>query len=167
MISEKVLQLPGDGNYYVALFPRLRTEPVPTFATLGDGKIIKVQGEFGTDYGFLSAQRAEADAEGIHFSGTAACVQERGGEVALVLGAEGQIRYKDVTVTSEGPVSVRWRALDRVKLELPQDHAGTEVTLKLPGRYRCDRSGLDAKVSGNELTLRVPRQLSEVNLSAE
>ena len=50
------LQQPGDGAYYVALFPRPRTEAAPAFTTLADGKLVKVSGAFGTDYALLAAE---------------------------------------------------------------------------------------------------------------
>ena len=71
------LQLPGDGTYYVAIYPRPREEAAPAFTALDNGKIIKVVSLFGTDYAYLSLADDTATAEGVTFRGTAASVQQR------------------------------------------------------------------------------------------
>src|SRR4030095_452029 len=41
------LRLPGNGAYYLALFPHTRTTKSPKFDALGSGRIIRVTSEFG------------------------------------------------------------------------------------------------------------------------
>ena len=112
------LQLPGDGAYFVAFYPRKRAWAAPVFSTLGDGTIIKVSGDFGTDYGFLSALDATAAGEGISFRGTAGSVEDRRTGLVLSLGAKGEVRYKTYGLSGEFPVSLR--AAERaLTVELP------------------------------------------------
>jgi hypothetical protein len=129
------VQMPGDGAYFVAMYPRLRTEAVPTFATLGDGKVIKITADWGTDYAFLSGSEAAAQAEGARFRGTAACVQDRQTGMVLALNAAGEVAYKGFGVTAEQPVSLR--ALETAgAVNAPADHAEMQVTLTLPGNWQ-------------------------------
>jgi hypothetical protein len=99
--------MPGDGSYNVAFSPRKRNTLAPTFGTLGDGKVIKVSGDFGTDYGFLSAREAPASAEDASFQGTAGSVQDRKSGLVLSLGAKGEVRYNTFGLTAAFPVSLR------------------------------------------------------------
>lgn len=88
------LQRTNDGDYYVAFFPRRRDEPAPTFASLDAKKIIKVSGEFGTDYCFVSPRFSTAVGEDARFSGMACSVQDRPEGLVLALGARGEVSYK-------------------------------------------------------------------------
>ncbi len=63
------MQLPGQGVYFAALFPRRVQDPVPEFATLGEGCIIRVGGAFGRDYAFLSARPVEVTDGEVAFHG--------------------------------------------------------------------------------------------------
>jgi len=112
------LQMPGDGVYYVAFFPRKRATPAPTFSTLGDGTIIKVSGDFGTDYGFLSAKSATGSGEGATFSGTAASVQDRKSGLVLSLGAKGEVGYKKYRLAADFPAALRVQERE-LTVELP------------------------------------------------
>ncbi len=85
------LQLPGDGAYYVALYPHPRSEAAPTFTTLDSGNIIKVSGQFGTDFALLAPTATSAAAEGVTFAGTVASVQQRTAGQTLSLGAAGEV----------------------------------------------------------------------------
>jgi hypothetical protein len=126
------LQLPGDGAYFVALVPRLRSEAAPSFTTLGDGQVIKVKGSFGTDYAFLAGSEADAAAEGIAFHGTAASVEDRPGGLLLSLGAKGTVRHpKGFALEADGPASLRVGEV--VVVELPADAPARTVLLTLPG----------------------------------
>lgn len=139
------LQLPGDGVYYVAFFPHKRATPAPVFSTLGNGLIIKVSGDFGTDYGFLSASDTTAAGEGASFTGTAASVQDRAGVPVLTLGAKGQVNYKGIGFAADFPCSLRVKA-NALSLELPatiqppafqlaQPFPGGTVTITAPGAW--------------------------------
>lgn len=100
------LQMTGDGAYFVVLYPRKAGEEVPAFATLGEGRIIRVSGAFGKDYCFVSGQDAEAEAEGAYFLGTAGSIQDRQVGLVLTLGAPGRVRYGEWDMTAECPASL-------------------------------------------------------------
>jgi hypothetical protein len=162
------LQLPGDGAYYVAFYPRKRAWAVPAFSTLGDGLIIKVSGDFGTDYGFLSALDATAAGDGASFRGTAGSVQNRADRLVLALGAPGEVSYKGYGVAGEQAANLR--VGDRtLTVELPADHSATTLTLTAPGGW-----ALQAPATGVALTtaargryaLTVPKEVARVMLTA-
>ena len=164
------LRLPGDGHYYVVLFPRFRGKPAPTFSTHGGGAVIKLAGPFGTDYCLLSDTPTQATVDGIRLKGTSACVQQRKGETVLSLGAPGEIRFQDITVTSTGAVNLSWRDKKRIRVRLPRGHTGIQVQLRLPTGYKWDESELDAKTAAtrdNVLTLMVNPRMTEINLTAQ
>jgi len=142
------LQMPGDGAYFVALYPRRRSEPVPTFETLGEGTVIKVTGGFGSDYAFLSGEPTSASAGDATFRGTAASVQDRKDGLVLSLGAKGEAAYRDVSISCDAPASIRLPHGRRAEVMLPDGHTGTQVRLKLPGDYLL----ASGTVSGVSLT---------------
>jgi hypothetical protein len=168
------LQLPGDGAYYLVLYPRKRDWPAPTFSTLGNGLIIKVSGDFGTDYGFLSALDAAAAGEGATFQGTAASVQDRKGGLVLCLGAKGEVGYKDYRLAADFPVALRVREKELV-VELPaglqppafglmQPFPGGTVTVTAPGAWVLARPqpGAALTTSASGFVLAVPPGLKEL-----
>jgi len=126
------LQRKDDGEYFVALFPRLPDTPAPEFETLGDGKIIRVSGAFGTDYAFLSSQSATATAGPASFEGTAGSIQEHAGQTILPLGDAGRGSFGRTAIESETPVtlSILPTALG---LRLPKGHGGSTIRLRAPG----------------------------------
>jgi len=146
-------QLPGDGHYFIAMFPRFPNEPVPTFSTLGDGKVIKVAGPWGTDYGFLSDKPAGASAEGASFTGTAGAVQDRKKGLVLSLAAKGEVRFKGYTIASDGPATLRVEK-GKLAVDFHRYHKGQSVTVTAPGRWNLapdTPSGVQWK--GNTLTV--------------
>lgn len=159
------LQRTGDGAYFVAYYPRRREEAVPTFATLGEGKVIKVSGAWGTDYGYLSDVEATAEAEEASFEGTVASVQDRGNGLVLSLGGAGTVRYGDKLVACEQPVSVRVLP-DLALVDLAADHPGTQVRLRLPGAWQLYRpeAGVKLQRADGDSLLSVPAGASQVRL---
>jgi hypothetical protein len=175
------LQMPGDGVYYVAFFPRKRNMPAPSFQTLGDGKIIKSSGPFGTDYGFLSAAEASAAGEGVTFKGTAASVEDRKSGRVLSLGAKGEVRYHECALAADFAVSLR---VDdkQLTLELPEKvidgrktlepmapFPGGRVTLAAPGNWALAKPlpGLDLHRSPPGVILEIPRGVKIVTLAKQ
>ncbi|HEY3417041.1 MAG TPA: hypothetical protein VGM23_09180, partial [Armatimonadota bacterium] len=170
------LQMPGDGAYYVAFFPRKRNTPAPTFSTLGSGLIIKVQGDFGTDYGFLSALDATASGEGASFKGTAGSVQDRMDGQVLSLGAKGTVRYQDVSLAAEFPASLRVRK-NALTVELPatiqppafklaQPFSGGTVMITTAGEWALAKPLKGVKLAKTDAgwTLTVPAGVRRVEL---
>jgi hypothetical protein len=170
------LQMPGDGVYFVAFYPRKRNMPVPVFSTLGDGTIIKVQGDFGTDYGFLSAQDATATGEGASFTGTAGSVQDRKSGLVLSLGAKGAVRYKGYGLTADLPAGLRVKE-KALTLEFPatvqppafalaQPFPGGAFTLATPGAWALanPQPGVTLAKTAAGLTIQVPAGCKTVAL---
>ena len=159
------LQLPGDGAYFVALVPRLATAPAPTFATLGDGTIIRVRGEFGTDYCFLSATPAKAKAEGAAFEGTAGVVQDHATGLTLGLAAAGAVQYRDFGLAAAAPVSASVSPY-QLALDFPADAPAATVTMTAPGTWALAGGAGEVKLSSKrgKLTLTVPTNTRTVVL---
>jgi len=170
------LQMPGDGVYYVAFFPRKRNAPAPSFSTLGDGTTIKVTGDFGTDYGFLSALETTASGEGASFKGTAASVQDRKTGLVLTLGAKGEVRFKALGLTADFPAALRVGEKE-LTVELPagiqppafklmQPFPGGTVTVTAPGQWRLSKPvpGVKLSPSSAGFVLDVPAGLERVTV---
>jgi len=170
------LQMPGDGAYFVAFFPRKRKSAAPTFSTLGGGTIIKVSGDFGTDYGFLSALRAAASGEGASFQGTAASVQDRKDGLVLALGAKGEVGYRQYRLAADFPAALRVRE-GELTVELPQGlqppafrlmqpFPGGTVTVGAPGAWTLPKPlpGVKLTSSAAGFVLEVPAGLQAVTV---
>jgi hypothetical protein len=144
------LQLPGDGAYFVAL---------------GEGLIIRVQGEGGTDYGFLSATEASAQGDSVAFRGTAASVQDRGGERVLSLGAAGEIHYQDLALMACLPVGLLV-SQGTATLTLCADHGAAQVTVALPGKWALQTPTCGAALESGALgyQIAIPPGMKQVTL---
>jgi hypothetical protein len=160
------LQMPGDGAYFVAFYPRKREWLPPSFSTLGDGLIIKVSGDFGTDYGFLSAREATAAGEGASFQDTAGSAQDRKSGLVLALGASGEVGFKDYGLKADMPVSLRVQP-DTLVLEAPAAHAAGQVTLVAPGKWKLAHAleGATARQTPEGLGLALPQEVEKVALT--
>lgn len=158
------LQMPGDGAYFVAFFPRPRHTPAPTFSTLGEGQIIKVEGGFGTDYGFLSALPGQAAGEDVAFTGTAGSVQARAGGLVLCLGAAGTVRYGGYELAGEA-ASLRVGE-QRLVVEIPAGTGAGKVTVRAPGQWAlaAPAQGVALATEGESLVLTVPEGVTRVEL---
>jgi len=139
------LQAPGDGAYFVLLYPHPHGAEVPTFTTLGEGRVIKVSGGFGTDYDFLSQDASSATAENASFQGTAASVQDRKGTTTLCLDAGGSVTYGAYSLTAPAAASLRAEG-SKVTVNITGSAEATGVTLGLPGEWK-----LAGKVKGVDL----------------
>ena len=170
------LQMLGNGAYYVAFFPRKRATPAPTFSTLGGGTIIKVNGNFGTDYGFLSALEATGSGEGATFRGTAASVQDRKSGLVLTLGAKGEVRYNQYRLLADFPAALRIRK-QHLKVELPQGiqppafqlqepFPGGTVSVDAPGKWKLSKPlpGVKLSQSAAGFAMEVPAGLKAVTV---
>ena len=149
--------MPGDGAYFVALVPRDAGEASPDFVTLGDGKVLKVSGAFGTDYAFLSDIAETATAEGAVFSGTVANVQDRTSGLVLALGAEGSVTCKNYGIASAIPASLRIDA-NVLTVTLTSQRAESHVTVTAPEGWTLDPSvkeatGVSSKKTEHRLSI--------------
>ena len=172
------LQMPGDGAYFVAFYPRKRDWPAPAFSTLGEGLIIKVQGDFGTDYGFLSALEAAGAGGGATFRGTAGSVQDRKNGLVLSLGATGEVRYHGYGLAADFPLSLRVGE-KALTVELPagiqppafrlmQPFPGGTVTVTAPGEWALAQPapGVTLTKTAAGWALAVPPGLRRVVMAA-
>ena len=160
------LQLPGDGAYFVTLFPHSPDQPAPVFTTLGGGTVIKVAGAFGTDYCFLSKLAANAKADMAAFTGTAASIQDRRTGLILHLSTPGSVQYRDYTLASAFPASLRV-APYALTLTLPEGSAGGQITVKAPGKWTTSQPGVMMKAKGGGYLLTVPANTRTVTMTAK
>lgn len=161
------LQQPGDGVYYIVVYPRPRNEAVPTFTKLANDAILKTVGGFGTDYAFLATAAATAAADGVTFTGTAGTVQQRPAVTTLALAAAGEVGCKELRLA--GPVAAALKvAADALELSLPADSAGGEFTVTAPGTWKLKDAAkgvkLDTKAIPGALVLTVPQGVTRVVL---
>ena len=159
------LRLPGNGAYYLALFPHTRKNKTPKFKTLGAGRIIRVSGEFGTDWGYLTAEDAVVEADNVRFAGTAGSVQDRSDEIVLSLGAAGEVRYKQYELRASRPASLRSTA-DAIEVELEANHQGHTVTLSTgyPITLRSPIGGVTIEGTSTGARVSIPPGVSRVAL---
>ncbi|MCX5659860.1 MAG: hypothetical protein NTW19_09080 [Planctomycetota bacterium] len=152
------LQLPGDGHYFVALYPHPRKEAAPTFTTLADGTVIKAAGAFGTDLAFLSDKEATASAEGVSFKGTAGSFQQRPSWTALSLAAPGKVEWNGHALSGDLAASLNIAA-DKLTLTLPAENAGGVIALALPGSWKASDRPAGVKVDNEKsaYTITVPK----------
>jgi hypothetical protein len=151
------LQQPGDGAYYVAVFPRPRGEKPPGFSTAGEGRIIRVERAEGIDYALLSADPVEASSDDVTLSGTAASVQRKGAGAVLSLGAEGVARWKEYGLKS--PVAASLAVLaEGLVVSFPPDSPGGTVVVRAPPGYGMSAppDGVAMKAGGGDYELTVP-----------
>jgi hypothetical protein len=161
------LQLPGDGGYFVEVFPRYRTEVAPAFGKSRDGRVIKVMGDFGTDYAFLSATECAGRMDDAEFTGTAGSVHDRKSGLTLALPAGGGLLYKEYALSAPLAASLQVEGETAV-LSFPPDHGAGEVILGGPGQWRVEE-GTGAQAAFNEkkqLVLAVSAGTETVKLTA-
>jgi len=162
------LQRPDDGSYFVVIYPRKPEEEVPTFAALGDGKVIEVTGKFGTDLCFLAEERTVGVVEDATFDGTVGSIQDRETGLVLSLGAKGRVQYKRYGMA--GDKAVELRVQDKgLTVALPRDHMGTTVTVRAPGRWVLAEPTQHVTLARvpDGFTSAVPTGVSEVRLGPQ
>jgi len=160
------LRLDGDGDYFVAMFPRFRQEPAPRFDTLGGGTVIKVSGRFGTDYCFLPAGQAEAQAEDAYFRGVAGSVQDRHSGLVLATAGPGEVRYGQWGISAAQAASLRV-AKGRLTVNLSYDqHDGGKVGLRTVGKWQlaAQQAGVVLTAAQGGYTLVMPSGVTQAVL---
>jgi len=130
------LRLDGNGDYFVVMFPRFRKETDPQFTALGKDTVIKIAGEFGTDYCFLPTGEAEVTTGEVYFRGKAGSVQDRTGVTILATAAAGEVRYGQWGILAPQAASMRVET-DRLMVRLPYAYRdGGEVMLRTTGQWK-------------------------------
>ncbi len=130
------LQLPGDGAYYVALLPRVRTAPAPVFTAPADGRLIRIAGAFGTDYVLLADVHTNAADEDITLEGTAGMVQKRLAGTTLTLAAAGAAHWQAYGLESPVAAALHVMPDGGLSLTLPDGSPAAEIVLHAPDLYR-------------------------------
>jgi hypothetical protein len=102
------LRLPGDGSYYVVMFPKRTGETTPLFLPRGDGQVIEVRGTFGKDLVFLGEKPIQAQIGEIQVNASAGCVQVRNGATTVALATGGTVSVGSSVVESTGPITRRF-----------------------------------------------------------
>lgn len=160
------LRLDGNGDYFVAMFPRFREENAPEFTTLGEGNIIKISGDFGTDYCFLPSEETEATIEEGYFRGKAGSVQDRKGIIILSTGDGGKIRYDSWGISSPKATSMRVER-DQLVINLSAVYQNSvEIALRTEGQWKLkagQRSAMLKRNNGSYLLVLMP-EIAEIVL---
>ncbi len=132
------LSMPGDGSYYVAMFPRKKSRKPPEFSVSKDQKIITVSGAWGTDYAFISNEPVSARTAGFSFQGTAGAIQNRRSGLVLVLGAKGTVAAKSYALTAPFGASLRV-GKDKLTIHLPDAHPGGDILITAPENWKLPK----------------------------
>jgi hypothetical protein len=161
------LQRPGDGDYFVALFPRLSDQPAPEFESLSKDRGMRITGTFGTDTILLTQSPAEISSKPVRLKGTAAMAQDRVAGLKLLLGAAGEVECRDYRMMAAVPATLSVTP-ESLSLALGAMTEATEITLEAPGKWKV-APGTAAGVTwtpgkGNRGTLKVPPATPAVRL---
>jgi len=159
------LRRAGDGAYYVAIFPRAAGTAAPAFASLDDGKIIKVSGEGWTDYALLAHEPVTAGGDDVAFAGTAGAVAARAAGVTLTLAASGEVRRGAYALSAPSAASLQITPRSAALL-LPDGGAGGEFTVQLPDGWtlQAPPAGVTLTAEGPRSRIRVPAGIRRVVL---
>jgi len=161
------LQRDGDGAYVVAVHPRRPDEPAPDFASFADGRVVRVHGTFGVDYGFLSDADADATADDVRFRGTAGVFSDRGQTVTITLAAKGGVRAPmrgliadtypfEVAATDAVDVVI---AADEIVLTFPAIDGRMSVRVSVPAAWQAPASSETSTLIREGDTVRINARL--------
>ncbi|MEO0795007.1 MAG: hypothetical protein AAFX93_07590 [Verrucomicrobiota bacterium] len=136
------LQLPDDGAYFLAMYPRLPNEPQPTFETNRKQTIIHAKHLLGSDYAFLSNEEEKSDLDDASFRGTAACIKLRKQSTEIVLLAPGEAEWQKQRVKADAPISATWQG-NQLMIQPSPDHA-VKATIRAQGKWTLQTGPGDA-----------------------
>ena len=77
-------------------------QPTPRFTTLADGRGVKIESSFGTDYALLGLDSFRLQADGLEFDGKAGAVQVRPTGARVSLPCRGKIGYQGKSLEHAG-----------------------------------------------------------------
>jgi hypothetical protein len=96
----RATQVPGKG-FLAVLYPRKAEQPAATYATLADGKGVKVTTPRGTDWVFLSEVPITWTGEGLSFSGTAGAIRKVGDKWTVEFFEPGAATVNGKAITAD------------------------------------------------------------------
>jgi len=92
------VKMPPDQPLAAVLYPVMKDQPTPKMTALADGRVVKIESKYGTDYAMLALQNFRFELDGIQFYGKAGAVQIRPKGVRLSLPRRGRLSYRGTTV---------------------------------------------------------------------
>jgi len=151
-----VLRLPGDGDYFVILAPRLADSEPVRFGRSEDGHVITLKTGSDISAFFLSAENTSASWDGTTFRGTAGVFRKSGSDFYLALGSEGEVSGLGESLIASGPLAFSGSG-NNARLETPASWPGGSVRLANHWK-RQNATGAE----GGELTLPAGAQTIEL-----
>jgi len=85
----------------VVLYPVLRDQSTPKFTGLSDGRVVKIESSFGSDFAMLGLEAFRFEGDGIEFDGKAGAVQIRRAGTRLSLPRQGRLRLRGKTLQAD------------------------------------------------------------------
>lgn len=159
------LQLPGDGAYFVVLYPRPRGKAAPEFAKIGENGI-SVKGDFGTDLIFMSENPVEFSGQDIVFTGTAGAVRQQSGRTMFMLGGKGEIRFMQHGLSADSATTLAITE-NEMTVRRMAGNAEEQITVRAPGNWMpADKTGITLTSESGVHTFTMPVGIKEATLKA-
>ncbi|MEI7938667.1 MAG: hypothetical protein WCK27_18445 [Verrucomicrobiota bacterium] len=95
------LRVGEDATVMAVLYPVTTTQTTPTFTRLANGRAVKIESSYGTDYAFLGLAPFDFQQGDLWFRGQAGAVQVRPEGAHLSLSGKGQVRYKEQVLRTD------------------------------------------------------------------
>lgn len=157
------LQLPQDGSYFLALYPRLPGEATPQFTKDRQERIIRIDHPSGgTDYVFLNKDETEASLDDVSFHGSVGVAKLRGNNRELVLGGEGEINL-DASGSVAGRLRIKADYAASLRLEdgrlyinTPENCPGGVLEGAAPGEWSRVKAPVGPASFQDDLSITLP-----------
>jgi hypothetical protein len=141
---QKLLQLQQDANqgYFVALYPRAKSEPVPVFNRIPGGNGLSVSLPSRTDWAFLSPEHLEFQEGDLQFSGRAGVVQRGESWIRLTLLdgemiALGGLAVHNSARSGKGAFALNAEFAHRIILEGESDGEARPLMFRIPPEWKA------------------------------
>jgi hypothetical protein len=92
------LRLGENDTVSAVLYPVTRTQTTPKFTKLANGRAVKIESSYGTDYAFLGLEPFDFKQGDLAFRGQGGAAQMRPDGAHLSLAGPGRLRYKQQVV---------------------------------------------------------------------
>lgn len=161
------LQRSDDGAYVVALHPRREGEAIPDFASFAGGRIVRLRGTHGDDYGFLSDGETDATADDVRFAGKAAVFSDHGDSARVTLSSKGGVQTTlhgligdeypfEVAATNAVDVLV---TAEEIIVTFPSASGRMSTRVTVPAAWQTPKSTSDAALTRDGESVRIDTQL--------